>query len=259
MISENKIQTMFSNRVQIGEGAYATVYKALIESSDTEGQVAVKRVDKIPDWNTESIILSQLTHMNIISWIGCYETPNYGYIITEYVAGSDLFDTIVEYKCLSESLTKSIFIKVLSAVKYLHDNGYAHLDIKPENILVGTDGRIKLVDFGFSKQAFNQPLTKRSGSPEYVSPEIIQGKPYIPNPCDIWALGVTLYLTLYGSLPFRGNNSMELFTKIIQEEPSYSNKVSMTANSLISGMLAKNPVERLTIDQVMDHPWLSGY
>lgn len=259
LTSENKIQTMFGDQVQIGEGAYATVYKARIESSDTEDQVAVKKVDKHPDWNVESVILSQLEHPNIISWIGCYETPNYGYIITEYVAGCDLFDILVEYKYLTESFTKSIFIKILSAVKYLHDKGYAHLDLKPENILIGKDERVKLVDFGFSKQAFNNPLTKRSGSPEYISPEIIQGSPYRPNPCDIWALGVTLYLVLYGNLPFRGTNSIELYTKINQEEPIYSDKVSSTVNSLISGMLVKNPDNRLTIDQVIDHPWLSGY
>ena len=249
---------MFGDRVKIGMGAFATVYKAELESSDNEGKVAVKRVDKIPDWNTESVILSKLSHKNIIQWFGCYETPKYGYIVTEYVEGSDLFDMIISCGYLTEVYTRKVFRKVASAVKYMHDNGYAHLDIKPENLLIGTDDRVKLVDFGFSVQSFNKPLAKYQGSPEYASPEILRRKPYLPNPSDIWSLGVTLYLALYGELPFRGKCDRERCREIMFGDPEYSDEISEEANSLIAGMLTRNPLHRLTIDQVMDHPWMSS-
>jgi len=92
--------------------------------------------------------------------------------------------------------------KLVRAINHCHANGVVHRDIKPENIMIGADNEIKLIDFGLSKidKSKNQHLTTIAGTPYYMAPEVLEGD--YNNKCDIWSLGVLMYVLLSGYLPF---------------------------------------------------------
>lgn len=90
--------------------------------------------------------------------------------------------------------------KLFRAIGHCHANGIVHRDIKPENIMIGKDKEVKLIDFGLSKQSSSSSLSTIAGTPYYMAPEVLEG--YYNNKCDIWSLGVLLYVLLSGYLPF---------------------------------------------------------
>ena len=109
---------------------------------------------------------------------------------------------------------KLLSINVLSAVKHLSDNGIVHRDLKPENILVSDTGDIRIIDFGLAKKINSSSLNEIVGTPYYVAPEVLMTS--YSTECDIWSVGVLLYIMLCGFLPFTGSNADEVFIKNIK-------------------------------------------
>lgn len=187
------------------------------------------------------------------------ESPNY-YLVTEYVAGGELFDCIVRRNYFSESCARKMITQILAGLHYLHAvAGIVHRDIKPENILLTTDECVKLADFGF---AINISKLKEKevslGTPAYVAPEIIRGDPYRAE-VDIWSLGVVCYIMLCGCPPFQEESS-KIFDQI--KTGSYDfheeqwSRVSPSAVDMVSRMLTVNQQERWTTQQLLMHPWM---
>lgn len=110
-------------------------------------------------------------------------------------------------KIFDEQLTKMYFRQILEGVAYFHSKGVCHRDIKPENILIDDDGKVKIIDFGFSANTSNK-LTTFCGTPPFMSPQITKKISYDGGAADVWALGVLLYLLVTGNLPFRATNEM---------------------------------------------------
>jgi len=129
----------------------------------------------------------------------------------EYCSGGELFDRIVKTKKLTENYAKQLMREMISAVKHLHDSGIVHRDLKPENYLMASgkeDSECKLIDFGLSKryqQASQEKMQTVVGTPYYVAPEVLKGKYH--KECDVWSLGVILYVFLCGYPPFEGDNN----------------------------------------------------
>jgi len=132
------------------------------------------------------------------------------YLVMEYCPGGELFDKIasLENQVFNESEAANIMMKLLQAINHCHAWGVTHRDIKPENIMYGADGDIKLIDFGLSKVLEEVESSKKSrslntvaGTLAYMAPEVITEK-YDPKYCDIWSLGVLMYLMVSGYLPF---------------------------------------------------------
>lgn len=153
-------------------------------------------------------ILTTLDHPNIVKYYQTYEEGKYLYLVMEYCPGGELFDRIAAHgdKAFNESEAASIMQKLLRAINHCHAWGVTHRDIKPENIMYGADGEIKLIDFGLSKAVAEAGGTSRrlstvAGTLAYMAPEVMTEK-YDPKHCDIWSLGVLLYLLLSGYLPF---------------------------------------------------------
>ncbi|CAL8071443.1 unnamed protein product [Calicophoron daubneyi] len=203
--------------------------------------------------------------------IGIYDvidTEDALYMILELVEGGELFDRIVSLGQLSESDAKFLFLQMVIAVKYLHEHGITHRDLKPENILLtGSDNRclIKVTDFGLSKLVDgNTMLRTFCGTPTYLAPEILKtaGSGTYTSAIDVWSLGVILYVCLVGYPPFTDERTdCDLQTQITKGLYDYPEKywsgISAEAKDLVSKMLTVEPNERLTIQAVVEHPWLT--
>lgn len=157
--------------------------------------------------------------------------------------------------------------KILSAVKHLHEHGIVHRDLKPENFIFNDktdDAEIKLIDFGLSKR-FGQikdinPKEKMHtivGTPYYVAPEVLKGD--YDFSCDVWSLGVILYIMLCGYPPFDGDSNKEIFKKVLKSKLEFDaedwDEVSREAKELISKMLEKDPSKRISVIETLNHPW----
>ena len=140
--------------------------------------------------------------------------------------------------------------KLFRAVGHCHANGVVHRDIKPENIMVGNDKELKLIDFGLSKiHKSSKNLETITGTPYYMAPEVLTES--YDHKCDIWSLGVVMYVLLSGYLPFQGPNKYEVFKKILAGKFHFNHKefakVSNEGKDLISKLLRVDPNKRVTV------------
>jgi serine/threonine protein kinase len=175
----------------------------------------------------------------------------------EYVCG-DLLGFIRKRGKLSESVSKLIFKEMIEGLKYIHKKKVVHRDIKLDNILIDLTNTIKICDFGVSRYYSKDELMfEHCGTPAYISPEIFENNGYKGTGCDIWSAGVTLYYMLGGVQPFKANSIKELEKNIKKGDFKPLEEVSSEANNLIKGMLQVNPKKRLTVDEILNHPWLS--
>lgn len=164
----------------------------------------------------------------------------------ELCDGGELFEKIVEMHKFSEAKAASLMRKILSSVKHLHEHGICHRDLKPENFLFqdkAADAEIKLIDFGLSKRfgaiVESDPSEKMHtivGTPYYVAPEVLKGN--YDFECDVWSLGVILFIMLCGYPPFEGDNNKEIFKNVLKQklefDPEDWTSISDEAKDLIS-------------------------
>lgn len=202
-----------------------------------------------------------MDHHSIVNYIEFFQDENLFYVVMELCQGVELF-TMIEHKIqqngtFTESETAEIMKALLMAINHCHSKPIAHRDIKPENIIVGSDGYIKLIDFGLSKKVKIHECKTIVGSPYYIAPEVLSENYSIE--CDIWSLGVILYIMLSGKIPFDGANAQEVFAKIKRAQYSFEQKewdsVSDEAKNLINGMLQIDITQRLTAKQCLEHDW----
>jgi len=165
----------------------------------------------------------------------------------ELATGGELFDKIVQHKRFSERRAARLMQKILSAVKHLHEHQICHRDLKPENFIFSDDSpdaEIKLIDFGLSKRfgTPNQPPNSKVkmqtivGTPYYVAPEVLKG--IYDEACDVWSLGIILYIFLCGYPPFEGDNNKEIFKNVLQQKLTFDpvdwKNISSDAKALLT-------------------------
>ncbi|PON96340.1 GPCR kinase [Trema orientale] len=214
-------------------------------------------------------ILRLFMHPHIVRLYEVIETPSEYFFVMEYAKFGELFDYIVEKGRLHDDEARRIFQQIISGVEYCHKNRVVHRDLKPENLLLDSNRNVKIADFGLSNIMRDGRLLKTScGSPNYAAPEIISGILYSGPEVDVWSCGVTLYALLYGTLPFDDANMSNLYRKIkffnhllrlqdgIYNLPTCS---SPGARDLISRMLAVDPMRRMTIPEIRQHPWFKSH
>ncbi|KIY52389.1 Pkinase-domain-containing protein, partial [Fistulina hepatica ATCC 64428] len=177
-------------------------------------------------------------------------------LVQEYITGDDLFQYIVDHGPMPEPLARTIFHQIASTVLFLHERHIVHRDLKPENVMVNDDGNIKLIDFGFSCDISNGALhTSSCGSPNYAAPEIVSGKPYRGPEIDTWSLGAVLYAMLCARMTFDGH-VQDVLTNIKSGTYEKPTSLSPEAQNLIAAMLTVDPEQRITLAQVMNHPFI---
>eukprot|EP00826_Nyctotherus_ovalis_P034338 TRINITY_DN2841_c0_g2_i1.p1 TRINITY_DN2841_c0_g2~~TRINITY_DN2841_c0_g2_i1.p1 ORF type:complete len:390 (+),score=90.65 TRINITY_DN2841_c0_g2_i1:111-1280(+) len=252
---------------EIGRGAYAIV-KECSHKFDTRKKYAVKIYEKqkllVPhrkrNVDREIQILKVLSHRNIVRLIESIEGVRQIYLVCELVKGGSLYGYIrsKESRKLSEPEARRIFTQIVAAVRYCHQKGVVHRDLKLENILLDEDKNVRIIDFGFSVMV--NPKAKLKvfcGTPSYMAPEIIAKKEYHGAPADVWSLGVILYAMLAGKFPFKGGNETELFASVakgVYTAPT----ASVSARNLLSKLLNTNPMRRPTCDEIMEDGFVAN-
>ena len=257
---------------QIGKGGYGKVYR--VKDKKTGEIRACKhlsklRINNLEQFEREINILMKADHPNIIKLYDIFQSKHSFYLIMEECKGGELFDRILHHienkKMYSEKMAAEIFLQVMSAIEYCHNNGICHRDLKPENILYLNEGLeennpIKIIDFGLSQVISpDRKLKTKVGTAYYVSPEILRGS--YTEKCDIWSAGVILYICLSGSPPFNGVNDNDIYNKIVKikfdfPEDKWKN-ISEDAKDLISHMIAPES-ERYNCKQVLEHRWFKN-
>lgn len=198
-------------------------------------------------------------HPNVVQLIDLQSDPSYFYVFLEFCPCGELFDIVVQNKRLPEDRAAFFFKQILLGLDYIHSLNVAHRDLKPENTLVDQFGRIKIADFGLSKILENDSngLTKTPcGSPCYVSPETISGKPYDGRKSDIWSCGVILYAMTIGNLPWTKRTQKQLFHQIRNAQFAVPDFVSDPCADLICKLMTVNNSKRITVGEALKHPFL---
>jgi calcium-dependent protein kinase len=265
----SEISKEYKQGMEIGEGGFGTV-KSIIHKKT--GQLrAVKIIKKTKEFNLDEIEnLMLLNHPNILKIYEYYYDENKNiYIIMEYIRGEELFNKIQEVGKFSEVESAIIIKSVLQAIAYCHSRKIIHRDLKPENILIPTGSSkadytlLKIIDFGASVlKKDDGKISFRFGTPYYIAPEVLQES--YNEKCDVWSIGVILYLLLTGQVPFEGEDDNIICQKIISEEIDYENNTKIRALSpesidLLKKLLEKNPDDRISATEALEHHWIKKY
>eukprot|EP00299_Pterocystis_sp_00344_P006014 c17769_g1_i1.p1 GENE.c17769_g1_i1~~c17769_g1_i1.p1 ORF type:complete len:498 (-),score=100.37 c17769_g1_i1:53-1546(-) len=264
-----RIQDLYEVKERLGSGGFSVVKKGMCKET---GEVwALKMIQnsvfqKNRERTEEEVkVLASLDHPGIVKLREVVRTNKFFVIVMEYLQGGELFDRIVERQKYNENDAKFVAARILDAIRYLHANDIVHRDVKPENLLFDRHGdlaQLKLTDFGFATM-YDQSnmLTATCGTPEYVAPEVLEGRPYGTS-VDLWSCGVVFYILLCGFPPFYGDTEAQLFEKICTAKYSfvrpYWDVISKEAKDLIKHLLELDPEKRYTAQQALEHPWFQG-
>ncbi|KAJ5919772.1 hypothetical protein N7454_009607 [Penicillium verhagenii] len=259
---------------EMGQGAYGQVKLGRLKKGAADEKMVLKFVTKkrilVDTWTRdrrlgtvplEIHVLDFLRrdgfrHPNIVEMQGFFEDDINYYIemIPHGLPGMDLFDYIELKANMDESECRSIFKQVVSAIHHLHTKALVvHRDIKDENVILDGEGRIKLIDFGSAAYIKNGPFDVFVGTIDYAAPEVLQGKSYRGKEQDIWALGILLYTIVYKENPFYNVDEILDHPLRIPFLP-----FSEDCIDLVRKMLDRDVDNRLTITEVLEHPWMTG-
>ncbi len=211
----------------IGQGGMSLVYRAV--DIRTGHSVAVKILkseynsDKefLERFQREAQAASLMAHHNIVNLLDVGVEGEHRYLVLEYVSGNTLKEIIRQKGCLSTNTAIQIAIRILSALQHAHDNGIIHRDIKPQNVLMHSDGHVKVADFGIARMTNAFTISKGDtvvGSVHYSSPEQAQGT-VVDSTSDIYSTGVVLYEMLTGQVPFTGDTPVAVAMQHIKATP----------------------------------------
>ncbi|XP_063601836.1 uncharacterized protein LOC134777975 [Penaeus indicus] len=199
----------------------------------------------------------------IVSLHQLFESASEVILVLELASGGELQRVIDEEERLEEEVVRRYMLNILSALRYLHAHNIAHLDLKPQNLLLTgqhPDSDVKLCDFGISRILLSDiEVREVLGTPDYVAPEILQYEP-ISLATDMWSVGVLTYVLLTGHSPFGGDTKQETFLNISQGHVDFPEDlfegVSQQGKDFISHLLVVDPSGRLTVDEALEHQWL---
>ncbi|KAJ6489635.1 snf 1 [Mycena vitilis] len=198
-----------------------------------------------------------LRHPHIIKLYEVISTPTDIIFVLEYAEG-ELFNYIVQNGRLTEDVGRRFFQQIMAGIEYSHRLKIVHRDLKPENILLDEYLNVKIADFGLSNETVDgEFLATSCGSPNYAAPEVIKGLKYSGPEIDVWSSGIILYVLLCGKLPFEDEVIGSLFDKIAHVRYDPPTHLSPHAQNLIKSMLVADPTKRITVPQIMQHPFVA--
>ncbi|KAI0629301.1 Pkinase-domain-containing protein [Trametes polyzona] len=207
----------------------------------------------------EIVIMKLIDHPNILRLYDVWETSTELYLILEYVEGGELFDYLCNKGRLASAEALSYFHQIITAIDYCHRFNIAHRDLKPENLLLDRNKNIKVADFGMAVwQGAGNMLQTACGSPHYAAPEVIMGHTYDGTASDIWSCGVILYALLVGRLPFDDEDLPTLLEKVKIGKFTMPSDIEPRAQDLIRRMLTKDVQKRITIRDILRHPFYTS-
>ncbi|MGA2096459.1 MAG: serine/threonine-protein kinase [Candidatus Acidiferrum sp.] len=242
---------------ELGSGAMGAVYEAV--DTLTERPVAMKvlraelarQPELIERFRSEAVTLARLNHPNIALLYDFFQEGGDYYMAMEFVRGKTLEKVIQQERCLDSNTAGSIMRQTLDGLGHAHSMGVLHRDIKPGNILVTDDMRVKVADFGIARVLGSSRMTRTGriiGTLEYISPERIQGEEADPR-SDLYAAGVVLYEMLTGRLPFTGTTDFELIKAHMEQDPPLIGEILGGTppehwDAIVAKSMAKSPADR---------------
>ncbi len=251
-----KINDRYEIIKSIGEGGMANVYLAHDLILDRDVAIKVLRGDLAGDekfvrrFQREALAASSLSHPNIVEMYDVGEDGGSYYIVMEYINGKTLKQLIKKRGALSLSETVDIMLQLTDGVDHAHASYIIHRDLKPQNIMIQDNGAVKITDFGIAMALNNTQLTQTNsvmGSVHYLPPEQASGKGATVK-SDIYSLGIMLFELLTGTLPFKGENAVEIAFKQIKDDiPSVRDinpEIPQSLENVVLKATAKNPKNR---------------
>lgn len=237
---------------KIGSGGMAVVYRGKDKKLDRYVTIKVLREEFIGDeefierFRSEACSAARLSHPNIVRVYDVGEDGEINYIVMEYIHGDTLKTAIRKKAPFDSRSTINVAIQIASALSQAHKAHIVHRDIKPQNILVGTDGVVKVTDFGIARAARATTMTTTAnvaGSVHYFSPEQARGG-YVDEKSDIYSLGITMFEMITGVLPFQGNNSVSIALKHINEELPDIRQYNPNCTPSLEGIIKKATMKK---------------
>ena len=270
IVSGNEVnpEKIYIKKKLLGSGAFGEVW--LVRHKDLERDFAMKIIKKRKNKSNEEKeilneieILKKLDHPKILKIIDFYSKVKKYYIITEYCPEGELFNEIIKMGRFDEGQTAFIINQILKAISYCHRNQIIHRDIKPENIMITKREKngclqVKLIDFGTAKIfEKGQSENRYVGSSYYMAPEVLKRK--YDEKCDLWSIGVILYILLTGRPPFDGNDDEEILKNVeigVYDKTSYPfPSLSSYAKDLINKLLQYDAKKRISAEEALEHQW----
>src|ERR687896_1731872 len=266
-VSDTLINTVFDGRYRVlrklGSGGMANVY--LAEDGELGRQVAIKILNDrhaaddqfVERFRREAKNAAGLSHPNIVQIYDRGEAEGTYYIAMEYLGDRTLKEAVADRQPLPIREAIDYARQILAALRFAHRNGIVHRDIKPHNVIVDGDGRVKVMDFGIARAGASQMTEAGSiiGTAQYLSPEQARGAP-VDQSSDLYSTGVVLFELLTGDVPFTGDTPVEIAMKHLSEipdAPSHRRRdVPPDLDLIVLRALAKDPAERYQSAAAMD-------
>ncbi|XP_045655245.1 RAC-alpha serine/threonine-protein kinase isoform X1 [Ursus americanus] len=237
----------------LGKGTFGKVI--LVKEKATGRYYAMKILkkevivakDEVAHTLTENRVLQNSRHPFLTALKYSFQTHDRLCFVMEYANGGELFFHLSRERVFPEDRARFYGAEIVSALDYLHsEKNVVYRDLKLENLMLDKDGHIKITDFGLCKEGIKDGATMKTfcGTPEYLAPEVLEDNDY-GRAVDWWGLGVVMYEMLCGRLPFYNQDHEKLFELILMEELRFPRTLSPEAKSLLSGLLKKDPKQRL--------------
>mmetsp|Transcript_7389 Transcript_7389/g.12446 ORF Transcript_7389/g.12446 Transcript_7389/m.12446 type:complete len:1256 (-) Transcript_7389:302-4069(-) len=242
----------------VGEGQFGQVMMTTQKSTGAlfamkvirKEQLLLQGRQSVTQAITENQVLQQMSarpHPYIVSLMFAFQDEERLYLVMDYVGGGDLFSLLEQRGRMPETWVRVYAGEIVLALGHVHEHGIIFRDLKPENVMVGMDGHLKLTDFGMSKRLESGPMSSTAticGTPEYIAPEVMSGLKYDAS-VDWWTLGCLVYEMLVGDSPFRSEDITSVVHAITRKKVDVPSSVSVPARTLIDGLLEKDPKCRL--------------
>uniref|UniRef100_A0A6T6C1L9 non-specific serine/threonine protein kinase n=1 Tax=Compsopogon caeruleus TaxID=31354 RepID=A0A6T6C1L9_9RHOD len=264
-------------REKLGSGAFSEVRAAEHVLSGEQMAVKIINRSRIEPGSrahkfvkSEIEILRALNHPNIVHIHRVIRSTKNLYIIMDKLTGGDLFDKVISFPSsrLDENTARSYSKQLADALLFLHKHGVYHRDVKPENVLLDQFGGLKLADLGMCATAFPDKLAlpkvepllhDRVGTSSYIAPEVLRGQPYLGSLADVWSFGIVIFVMVKGRFPFSSKNYDAIYRRILARTPvDIGAEFSAELRDLVRAMLLPDPNQRITMTEVVEHPWLSS-
>ena len=251
----------------LGKGGFARCYELFDEETHKSYAVKIIKKTSLIKSRTKQKLISEikihksLNHENIVKFEHYFEDAENVYVLLELCYNQTLHELVKRRKKLTELEAQYYVFYIVKTLQYLHNLKIIHRDLKLANIFLTENMQIKLGDFGLATQLEFDGERKRSlcGTPNYIAPEILNGKTGHSFEVDIWCIGIILYILLIGKPPFETNNALETYKRIKSKNFSFpqGERISIPAKELIESILVTEPYKRPSLQEILESDFMT--